>query len=270
MYRILFLDIDGTLVNSEKQITPRTKQALYQAREQGLLLAIASGRPEPGVRPSAAALELETYGGYLLPFNGGIIKDAKTGAILHATRLSEDAFQLAYQLSKEHGIPMITYQGGQILSEVPASENSYLELESRINRMPVAVVSSIPDALETCPVKCLMLAPPEQLAPLEPIMREALGTQADVFRSEPFFLEVMPKGIDKAASIAHLIEVLGIRQEETIAAGDGYNDVSMIAYAGLGVAMANGCDAAKAAANYITTADNDHDGLAEMLERFVL
>ena len=60
MYRILFLDIDGTLVNSEKQITPRTKQALYQAREQGLLLAIASGRPEPGVRPSAAALELET------------------------------------------------------------------------------------------------------------------------------------------------------------------------------------------------------------------
>ena len=80
----------------------------------------------------------------------------------------------------------------------------------------------------------------------------------------------MPKGIDKAASIAHLIEVLGIRQEETIAAGDGYNDVSMIAYAGLGVAMANGCDAAKAAANYITTADNDHDGLAEMLERFVL
>ena len=165
---------------------------------------------------------------------------------------------------------MITYQGGQILSEVPASENSYLELESRINRMPVAVVSSIPDALETCPVKCLMLAPPEQLAPLEPIMREALGTQADVFRSEPFFLEVMPKGIDKATSIAHLIEVLGIRQEETIAAGDGYNDVSMIAYAGLGVAMANGCDAAKAAANYITTADNDHDGLAEMLERFVL
>ena len=109
MYRILFLDIDGTLVNSEKQITPRTKQALYQAREQGLLLAIASGRPEPGVRPSAAALELETYGGYLLPFNGGIIKDAKTGTILHATRLSEDAFQLAYQLSKEDGISMIIY-----------------------------------------------------------------------------------------------------------------------------------------------------------------
>ena len=92
--------------------------------------------------------------------------------------------------------------------------------------------------------------------------------EAQVFRSEPFFLEVTPKNVDKAYCLRHLLEILGIKREEMVCCGDGFNDVSMIQYAGLGVAMANAQERVKEVAVYSTCYDNDHDGIAEVLEKF--
>lgn len=116
--------------------------------------------------------------------------------------------------------------------------------------------------------KCIIAGKGDRMAELEPQLREHLAGKADVFRSEPFFLEIMPYHTDKAISIGELIEKLGIKREETIACGDGYNDVSMIKYAGLGVAMENACDAAKEAADFITLS-NENDGVANVIERFI-
>lgn len=260
--KIVFLDIDGTLVNSEKKITPATKDALMRIQREGIKVAIASGRPYKGVLPFAEELELEKYAGYILPFNGCNIINYKTKEVVYANTLSMDVVKKAYELSKEYGTELITYKGDMILSET--DDNPYLLIESRINGMDVEKVPCVYDAIEEPPVKCLMLGDGDYLGKIEAEIKEKIGENANVFRSEPFFIEIVPQGLDKAAAIAELIKKIGIEQSETVAFGDGFNDISMIEYAGLGVAMSNGCDRIKEVADRIAP-DNDHDGIAEVI-----
>lgn len=260
--KIIFLDIDGTLVNSEKKITPKTKEALMRVQSEGVKLAIASGRPLKGVIPYADELELEKYSGYILPFNGCRIINYGTKEVVYENTLSMDVVKKAYKLSKEYGIELITYKGDIILSET--DDNPYMLIEARINKMDVEKVPSVIDAIEEAPVKCLLLGDGDYLGKIEGEIKEKIGSGANVFRSEPFFIEIVPEGLDKAAAIAELISKIGIEQSETIAFGDGYNDISMIEYAGLGVAMSNGCDRIKKAADRIAP-DNDSDGIAAVI-----
>ncbi|MDO5561046.1 MAG: Cof-type HAD-IIB family hydrolase [Oscillospiraceae bacterium] len=263
-YKIIFLDIDGTLTNSQKVITPKTKEALISIQKKGVIVAIASGRPDKGVIPCAEELNLSEYGGYILPYNGGKIINYKTKEKVYQNNLTFDTVHEAYKLSKKYNVELITYDEDKILAET--DNNKYLEIESRINKMDVLKVESVPDSLKEAPVKCLLLGDGDYMGSIEPEIKELIGHQANVFRSEPFFLEIMPKGIDKAASIRHLIEKLGIRREETMAFGDGYNDMSMLEYAGMGIAMSNGCDQTKAAADYICDS-NDNDGIAQAIDK---
>ena len=110
---------------------------------------------------------------------------------------------------------------------------------------------------------------PRRSAELEPVIRERLGHENNVFRSEPFFLEVMPKGIDKAQSLGRLLAYLGMSVEEMAAFGDGYNDITMLEYAGLGVAMGNAQEEVKLSAGYIAPS-NDEDGVAWTLEHVIM
>lgn len=266
-YKIIFLDIDGTLTDSRKLITENTRRALMMASDRGLIIAIASGRPEPGLAYAAGELELSSRGGYILPFNGGIVKNVSTGEVISANTISREALETAYSAAKEFGIGIITYKDGDIIAADRSDE--YIALESRINGMPVRISDNFLSDISHDPVKCLLTGDPEIAEKAEKRLAELLSGKANVFRSEPFFVEVVPNGIDKAESIKTLIARLGIAREEVIACGDGFNDVSMIKYAGLGVAMANGCDAAKAAADYIAPS-NDDDGIADVIEKFVL
>jgi hypothetical protein len=118
-------------------------------------------------------------------------------------------------------------------------------------------------------VKYLMLEEGDYLAMVEPRVKAALGRDYSVYRSEPYFLEILPKGIDKAASLERLLTHLNMSREEMIACGDGYNDLSMIEYAGLGVAMENAVLPVRKAADYVTASNND-DGIALVVEKFML
>lgn len=260
--KIIFLDIDGTLVNSEKNITPDTKKALMRVQKEGVKLAIASGRPPKGVLPYAKELEFEKYGGYIMPFNGCNIINYQTKEVVYAKTLSMDVVKNAYNVAKEYGLELITYKGDVIISET--DDNPYLLIESRINKMDIEKVENVLDAIEEPPVKCLILGDGDYLGKMEAEIREKIGENANVFRSEPFFLEIVPKGLDKAVAIAELIEKTGIERADTIAFGDGYNDISMIEFAGLGVAMSNGCDRIKEVSDRIAP-DNDSDGIAAVL-----
>lgn len=266
-YEMIFLDIDGTLTNSNKEITPRTKEVLIAAQERGCKVAIASGRPDCGVNKLAKEIKLDVFGGYVLPFNGCHIRNFKTNELIFNRELDLDSFQKAYAFAKLNGIDIITYENDCIIAENP--DNKQLEIEQRINDMPVKIVDSLLEYVNFGIPKCLLLGEPEWLAKLEPLLRHLLIDTAEVFRSEPFFLEVMPKDVNKATSIARLIEMLGIKREDTIACGDGYNDVSMIQYAGLGVAMENACDAVKSVADFVTLS-NENDGIAYVVERFLI
>lgn len=264
-YKLLALDIDGTLVNSKKEITPRTKEALMELQRKGVKLAIASGRPYPGMKHFIRELELDRYGGYLLCFNSGRIINCETGKIVSEHAFSEKYIPVLYNFAKENGANILSYDGDIVVSETP--EDQYLRLEAGINKMEVKRVASFPDYFKAPVIKAILLGDGELLAGLEIKLNELLGNELNIFRSEPFFLEVMPKGIDKAAGLKALEKSTGISINEMVACGDGYNDITMIKAAGIGAAMENAREEVKNAADFIAGSNNE-DGLLPVIEKY--
>lgn len=264
--KVLVLDIDGTLTNSEKQITPITKQGIQDILKRGHKVILASGRPTPGMRRYEQELELEKYGGYLLSFNGARVVECRSGEIVYQRLLSQSILPSLYHFAKEHGCGLITYLGDTVISAFEPDE--YVRLEARINGLPIRVVDNFLEFVDFDVNKCLMTAPPEEAAEYEKELRENYQGIASVYRSESFFIEIMPENVDKATSLDRMLESLGLTRENAICCGDGFNDVSMIKYAGLGVAMGNAKPEVKAAADYVT-ASNDEDGVAEVIKKFI-
>lgn len=265
-YKLLVLDLDGTLTNDEKIITPKTYDALMKAQEEGVKIVLASGRPTFGIAPLAEKLKLKDYGGYILAFNGCRIINWQSREIISDSVLDPEVMPYLYECSKKSGFPILTYQGEDIVTEYP--EDQYVIEEARINKMPVRKMNDFMTEVKHPINKCLIVGAPERLHVLEIEMAEKLQGRMGIFRSAPFFLELVPLNIDKAKTLNILIKKIGITREEVVACGDGYNDLSMIEFAGMGVAMKNAVDEVKAKANYITIHDNNHDGIAEVIEKF--
>lgn len=266
-YKILVLDLDGTLTNKKKEITEHTRETLIRAQEAGIKIVLASGRPTYGIMPLARQLELDKYEGYILAYNGGQIIDCKTGELMYENVLDPAVYPYLYECAKSNGFQILSYKDEYIVSE--NAEDQYVQHEAFLNRMASKTVENFLDVINFPVAKCLIVGDPEPLAQLEPVMKKELESKMNVFRSEPFFLELVPKGIDKARCLAVLLEELGMTPDEMMACGDGFNDLSMIEYAGLGVAMANAQEVVKQAANYITLT-NEEDGVAHAVEKFML
>lgn len=266
-YKAIVLDLDGTLTNSRKEITPRTHETLYRAQKMGIKVILASGRPTYGIVPIAEQLKLEELGGYILAYNGGEIVDWKTKNIIHSQMLLPETVPYMYKCACEWGFAIVTYRDNYVITEHPDDE--YVQKEAILNIMQTYKVDNFLESISFPIPKCLIVGDPKKLAQLEPKMREHLKETNEVYRSEPYFLELVPKGIDKARSLDILANRLGIAREELIACGDGFNDLSMIQYAGLGIAMKNAQPILHEHADYITLS-NDEDGVAHVIEKFIL
>jgi Cof subfamily protein (haloacid dehalogenase superfamily) len=269
-YKIIVLDLDGTLTNRDKVITPRTREALMRAQDMGKIVVLASGRPTPGVMPLAEELRLSEHGGYILSFNGGMIVSCSTGKVVFDCQLPPEVNSQVIDLAREHRVDIMTYEGDRIIAS--DASYKYIALESRVCHMDVKEIREPEDmkAYVTFPVpKFILTDDGDYLVTVEPRVKAALGKNYSVYRSDSYYLEVLPRGIDKAKSLERFLEVTGYRREEMIACGDGYNDLSMIKYAGLGVAMENGVLPVRQAADYITLSNND-DGVAHVVEKFML
>lgn len=266
-YKLLVLDLDGTLTNSKKQITPFTLATLMEAQQQGLRIVLASGRPTYGIIPLAKQLEMHRFGGFILSFNGGKIINHTTNEVLYQQNLEPDIIPILYKYAWDAGLTILSYNGKYILTE--NAEDKYVKYESFLTKMKVKETDNFLRDLHLPADKCMIVGEPEDLVPLEEKIRQEVGRKINVYRSEAFYLELVPKGIDKAASLARLLEKLSITPDEIVAVGDGYNDVSMIRYAGLGVAMANAQEPVKANANYVTPQTNDEDGVAWLVKKLL-
>ena len=263
-FKIIALDIDGTLTNSRKVITPRTKKMLMNYQKNGGKIILASGRPTQGIVPHAQTLELEKYGGYILAYNGGCAVDCKTNEVIFRKSLPAEYIPEICEIIKNYPVGINTYQGEKIIAGHQI--NKYTKLEGRINGMEIKFVDDFASYVDFDVTKCLLQGEPEYILELEKILSEKYSDRLGIFKSEPFFLEIVPKDIDKAKSIDRLLKYLGLLTEECIACGDGFNDISMIEYAGLGIAMSNASEPVKKAADYVTYS-NDDDGIAYVLSR---
>lgn len=265
-YKLIVLDIDGTLTNSKKEVTPKTKEALIMAQEQGVIVAIASGRPTPGTGRIAEELELSHFGNYVLSFNGGRVVNCKTKEVVLNKTIPAEMAGILCEEARKYGAGIMTYDNVYALAGTKVDE--YMELEARINNIELKQVGHFKDYVNFPVNKCLMTGEPEHMAELEKKLKEKYAGSLNIFRSEPFFLELMPPGIDKASVLKNFLPFLGISREEVICCGDGYNDKTMIEFAGLGVAMANAREEVLAVADYVT-ASNDEDGIAQVVNKFI-
>lgn len=264
-YKMLVLDIDGTLTTSDKKISPATLEALLRVQKDGCHVVLASGRPTAGVLPFAKMLKLHEFGNYILTFNGAKILQMKTNSVIYDKTLPPDVIPVLYEEAIASRVGLITYEGNAAIASTPI--NHYIEYAARINKISVTQVPDFPSYVSFPVNKCLMSEEPEMLIPVEERLKKRFQGLLSICRSEPFFLEIMPQGINKAASLQRLIKLLGLTQDEIICCGDGFNDISMIEFAGLGVAMGNAQEIVKKSADFVT-GSNDEDGLVTVINRF--
>lgn len=265
-YKTLVLDIDGTVTNSKKEITKKTLDSIIKIQEKGCKVVLASGRPTPGIIPVANELRLKEYGGYILSFNGAKIINCQTEEVIYQKVLPLDVIPTIYEEAKKNEVGLVTYEGNHVISGTGVDE--YVEKEAKINKIEIKEVDNFPEYVTFDVNKCLITGEPSKLEELDKEMNQKYGEGLSIYRSEPFFLEIMPKNIDKAYSLEQLCKHLDITKDEMVAIGDGFNDLSMIRYAGLGVAMDNAQDKVKEVADYITKS-NDEDGVAHVIEEFM-
>ena len=155
--KILVLDLDGTLTNKEKKVTPPTKQAIKTIQEQGHIVVLASGRPTPGVLPVAEELELGKYGGYILSYNGGRITRCSDGEILYNQMLPDDIIPEIFAMADELDIGMMTYNSQGILAN--SHQDEFMELESFITHLELHHYEAPLEHLDASVNKCLGTAP---------------------------------------------------------------------------------------------------------------
>lgn len=266
-YKMLVLDLDGTLTNSEKKITPPTKEALIKIQKNGKKVVLASGRPTPGVLPLARELHLKDYGSFILSYNGGRIINCANDEIIYNKLLPATVIPTVYEIAKEFDVDILTYSAEAIISGLTL--NQYTELEARINSLPIKRVDNFPEFVDFPVNKLLITGDADITATIEQLLKKKFHKFLNIYRSEPFFLEIMPQNIDKAYSLQKLLSSTGISAKEMICCGDGFNDLTMIEYAGLGVAMANAQEVVKESADFITKS-NDEDGVLHVIERFMM
>lgn len=266
-YEVIALDIDGTLTNSKKEITPRTKKVLLEAQQKGKKVILASGRHDFGIMPTAKELELDKFGGYIMAFNGGKVINAETGEIISSVNFPKEYIRPVYDCLKDSNITVITYEDNHIIADKKV--NDYTYVEPKILNMDFITVDNFVEYVNFDINKILLAGEPEEINEYEKILSEKFKGYFDVFKSAPFFLEVMPLGVNKGASLSVMLPKLGLTREQLIACGDSYNDMTMIGYAGLGVCMANGEDEVKKISNLITDS-NDNDGVAKVVEEYLL
>lgn len=268
-YEIIALDIDGTLTNDEKVITEKTKNALIKIQQMGKKVILATGRHPFGVIPYAEELQLKKYGGYLLCFNGGVaVKVTENGfETLYSKEFPNEYIPIVCEIVKNSNITVNTFKEDLIVANQKVNKYTYVEHE--ITKLPFKQVKDFVRYVDFPVNKLLLAGEPEEIDKYQQTIKYYLDGKADVFKSAPFFLEVVPFGVNKGAGLAPLLEKMNLTKENLIACGDSYNDITMIGYAGLGVAMENAEEDVKKIANYITSSNND-DGIYEVIEKFML
>ena len=267
--RMLFMDLDGTLLDDRSQITPGNRQALEAALERGHGVIITTGRPLKSAMDQAHKLQLDKPGCYLIAYNGSMIYDWEKGEQLFARTLDIPTVLEIFDYVNQQGFHLQTYDTWTVLVE-PRCDDAIVRGYCDRIIMDFRVIGDVRTDLREEPVKVLVieLEKLDAITQLQQEIETVFEGKVDTFFSNPTYLEIVPKGMNKGEAVKMLCRLLDVPIENAVAVGDAANDLSMIIAAGTGVAMANGTEEVKAVADYITTRDNNHDGIAEVVDWF--
>lgn len=264
MYKLLVLDFDDTLLNDDLEITKGNLDAINKAMAKGVYVVFNSGRSNDSMLKYINTLGIHDDHEYFASFNGARI-DTVGGENIFLRNITGDLLRRLIDLGHEFNIDTQLYDDGMVVEKVTEITHQYC----RLTNIDFRVMPNI-EAIQQS-TKVLFNSPNiDQLNQLKVIIETELGDCLNVFFSKPTYLEVLHKEANKGLVVKFLAERLNIKQEEIIAVGDSYNDIYMIEYAGLGVAVKNARDAVKSVADYITTTTNNEDAIKEVIDKFIL
>lgn len=267
MYKLIALDMDGTLLNDDKVVSEKNKEALKKAKELGVYVVLASGRPIDGLLKFLEELNLLGEDDYVLSYNGCLVQKTKTREAVCDVTLKGRDLKYLKKLADEAGLNIHAFSKEKGL--ITPKENKYTTYEAHHNGIDFHIddFSGIKDDEDI--IKVMMIDEPEILDEGMKKLPSEVYEKYSVAKSAPFFLEFFNKEASKGIGVKLLAEHLGIKREEIITVGDEMNDYSMIEYAGLGVAMENACEKIKEIANFVTDTNNN-DGVAKVVEEFII
>lgn len=262
-YKLMAVDVDGTLLNSKGILTETTKKAIRDAVEKGLIFTISTGRPIQGVEPLSREIGLDLP---FITYNGAMVIMGKSREVIYEQRLSAEHAKEVIELAGKYGTAYVIWADNKLL--VPEM-NERVNLYKEISKVEPIVMDNIDECIKNGVTKILWYDEIDKIEKIQSEIGQYLGNRVNYHTSRPMFLEFVDSNASKAIAMEKLGEHFGIKQSEMIAVGDGYNDLSMIEYAGLGVVMANAKDAIKEKADFITLS-NDEDGVAHVIDKFFL
>ena len=246
--KAIVLDIDGTLLTSEKKLSKLTKESLLKAKKQGVKVILASGRPTTGMLDLAEELELAKYDGYLVSYNGSKVIDVTVMIDKDDYMYTNDVFSCT-----------LDYKGQPL---------NIVEYESRGGKYKLCEKDDLAEFLDYPINKILTAGKPEYLKEVYQEMKAPFNNKLNCVFTADFYFEFTAQHIDKAKALDTVLSPLGIERKDVIAFGDGHNDITMLAYAGMGVAMENAVSELKRVADFETNS-NDEEGIANFLEEYL-
>lgn len=260
MIKVIAMDMDGTLLSSQHTILPKTKEVLLRAQAIGIELMLASGRPLPGLVHQAEKMGFSLEGLSLLAYNGAVVVDASTQTEIVSETLELDLAQAIIDHMKSHDVNVMVYDHDTLYATKADGYN--VEHEASSNGLKLVIHPL--DQLWFKPHKILVSEEPNHLDSIIPELKAPFTNKADFVKSAPFYLECLIKDMHKGRALAHYCEAKNLDPKDVMAFGDNYNDLTMVQFAGQGIAMGNAVDAVKEIA-FATTLSNDEDGIAHYL-----
>lgn len=268
MYKLIAIDMDGTLLRQDKTISDLTKNNLKKAAELGVKVVLATGRPIQGIKRYLEELELTNENDYVIAINGALVSRASDYSVISASAVLTGK-DVKYIYNKVRDLETY-FHVFTSKDDLVNQKSKFSDDEEKRLGLTIKVVDFLKDIEDEDEIHKVVLE--EQKDILDKITSKIpseLFEKYNMIRSVDFMLEFMKKGCNKAIGLEKLAQYLGIKREEIIALGDADNDREMIEYAGLGVAMGNAKDEIKKLANYVTKS-NEEDGVANVIDKFIL
>ena len=266
--KLLAIDLDDTLLNEALEISDENRRALVAAEQAGVAVVLASGRAKEAMWRYALQLGMDRREGYMICSNGAMIirTDTQEEVVRHTVDIEKGLE--AYGYVHAQGIPMITYHNGKIVTDL---RTAWVEEDSRLSGLPIELVNDFASFMrENTPLKLLIEDDAEVVQRLLPALRERWGEDFHIVTSKPYFLELLPPAADKGHALSYLSDLLDIPSKKIMAIGDAHNDVGMIRFAGIGVAVSNALEEVKAVADIVLDRHHEDHAVAEAVHTYIL
>ncbi len=267
MIELIAIDLDGTLLRNDKSVSQGNIDMIHKAIDNGVEMAICTGRPLEAIQHILDQLGTNTPDHYSITYNGGLVLQNKTGKVASQMTMTMDEALRLYELTSSLDLPLEAVLIDAVY-QFPFPENYPGTYKETMNFLPFKQFDM--DNLDpaTAIFKVVVNTETEHLEQQIGKLPNWFFEEFEVMRSHPFQLEVMPKGIDKGAGVAHLAEILELTADQVMVIGDEENDLAMLKWAGTAVVMENGRPDMKVYADYITDT-NENDGVAKAIDHFV-